>query len=123
MTRSWNETSKPAPSGAACDIALPKASSIAGRQIADSGQFRWSAVDAVADLDRVFPPGQMQAQLADAGRQVCDRPAGVRQRYYRAEPNPAVDELDARLEPVLLVHSHHGPGLVVLVAVSPADPD
>ena len=38
------------------------------------------------------------------------------------KPGPAVDELDAGLEPVPCIDAHHRPGLVVLVGVSPADP-
>src|SRR6185437_11679283 len=75
---------------------------------------RLAAVDRVADLERVPAPAQPQADLGGAVGQLADRPARLIGGDHGAEAHPAVEVLDAGLDPVPLVYSHHGAGLVVL---------
>ena len=76
---------------------------------------------AVADLDRIAAAGEQQAQFARVSGQVGHCPARVLERDHRAEPRPAVEILDAGLEPAAVIDPDHRAGLVVLRGVRTAD--
>src|SRR5712691_11221707 len=72
---------------------------VIGREIGDGRQLELAAVDAVADLDAVAAAAQQQAELPGGLRQFGQGPARVIERDDGADAQPAVEILDAGLEP------------------------
>src|SRR5208283_1371433 len=76
-----------------------------------------TTVERVADLERVAAPSEQQGELVSRLRKLGHDPARVFVRDYGTEPHPSLEVLDAGLDPVALVDSHHRTRLVVLRGV------